>query len=321
MNRNPLLILTAVLMITTVQFILMGLLAELLVRTYHESQNRPTYVIKEVLEARMAMLEESWLAQFTDCSWRPWMSTAPRKKENRGPKTGTGQRSKTSTAWIPQSAIRNPRLLVVLCLIIFAGIPFVLGKYFELKYPDPFDSGSYVYSAQHVLSGARIGYDEKPSAQAGTLLVNMLGVKLTGYNEIGSKLLQGLFQVAALTLMFLTIRRLYGISRGRYQCNRRIGLSVCPGHRQVRQRQRAVHDRPDDHGRLLLRLVPAHERLVVGCAHWCAADRRPDVQADGRLCHRRGRAVRSGSGRSCTTTLGRTSARMSCCWWPVRSSL
>jgi hypothetical protein len=29
----------------------MGLLAELLVRTYHESQNRPTYVIKEILEA------------------------------------------------------------------------------------------------------------------------------------------------------------------------------------------------------------------------------------------------------------------------------
>lgn len=51
MNRNPLLILTAVLMITTVQFILMGLLAELLVRTYHESQNRPTYVIKEVLDS------------------------------------------------------------------------------------------------------------------------------------------------------------------------------------------------------------------------------------------------------------------------------
>lgn len=50
MSGNPLLLLSAVLMITTVQFILMGLLAELLVRTYHESQNRPTYVIKEVLE-------------------------------------------------------------------------------------------------------------------------------------------------------------------------------------------------------------------------------------------------------------------------------
>jgi len=51
MTGNPLLILSAVMTITTVQFILMGLIAELLVRTYHESQNRPTYVIKEVLES------------------------------------------------------------------------------------------------------------------------------------------------------------------------------------------------------------------------------------------------------------------------------
>jgi hypothetical protein len=51
MSGNPLLILTAVLMMATIQFILMGLLAELLVRTYHESQNRPTYVIREVLDS------------------------------------------------------------------------------------------------------------------------------------------------------------------------------------------------------------------------------------------------------------------------------
>jgi len=51
MSGNPLLILTAVLMIATVQFILMGLLAELLVRTYHESQNRATYVVREILES------------------------------------------------------------------------------------------------------------------------------------------------------------------------------------------------------------------------------------------------------------------------------
>jgi len=51
MNRNPLLILTTLLITATIQFILMGLLAELLVRTYHESQNRPTYVIKEILES------------------------------------------------------------------------------------------------------------------------------------------------------------------------------------------------------------------------------------------------------------------------------
>jgi glycosyltransferase involved in cell wall biosynthesis len=50
MNRNPLLTLTAVLIMSTIQFILMGLLAEMLVRTYHESQNRPTYVIREILK-------------------------------------------------------------------------------------------------------------------------------------------------------------------------------------------------------------------------------------------------------------------------------
>lgn len=52
MNRNPLLVLTAMLITATIQFILMGLLAELLVRTYHESQNRPTYVIRDILEAQ-----------------------------------------------------------------------------------------------------------------------------------------------------------------------------------------------------------------------------------------------------------------------------
>jgi glycosyltransferase involved in cell wall biosynthesis len=56
-NRNPLLVLTAMLITTTIQFILMGLLAELLVRTYHESQNRPTYVIKQILESTPSEVE------------------------------------------------------------------------------------------------------------------------------------------------------------------------------------------------------------------------------------------------------------------------
>jgi len=51
MSGNPLLLLTGVLGIAAIQFILMGLLAELLVRTYHESQGRPTYVIKEIIES------------------------------------------------------------------------------------------------------------------------------------------------------------------------------------------------------------------------------------------------------------------------------
>ena len=33
-----------------VQFLSMGLLAEIQIRTYHESQNKPIYVIKEIVE-------------------------------------------------------------------------------------------------------------------------------------------------------------------------------------------------------------------------------------------------------------------------------
>jgi len=50
MNRNPLLIISLVLMMAAIQFILMGLLAEMLVRTYHESQDRPIYVIDKIIE-------------------------------------------------------------------------------------------------------------------------------------------------------------------------------------------------------------------------------------------------------------------------------
>ncbi len=49
-HNNPLLLLSVVLLIVGVQFILMGLLAELVIRTYHESQAKPTYVVREVIE-------------------------------------------------------------------------------------------------------------------------------------------------------------------------------------------------------------------------------------------------------------------------------
>lgn len=50
MNRNPLLIISMMLMMAAIQFVLMGLLAEIQVRTYHESQDRPTYVIETFIE-------------------------------------------------------------------------------------------------------------------------------------------------------------------------------------------------------------------------------------------------------------------------------
>lgn len=57
MNRNPLLLLTVMLFMTAVQFILMGLLAEMLVRTYHESQGRSIYVIDRIYEPMEDTLE------------------------------------------------------------------------------------------------------------------------------------------------------------------------------------------------------------------------------------------------------------------------
>jgi 4-amino-4-deoxy-L-arabinose transferase-like glycosyltransferase len=99
---------------------------------------------------------------------------------------------------------------VIAVIVILAAIPFALGKYFELNYPDPFDSGANVYSAKHILEGARIGVEEKPSAALGTLLVNILGVWLFGFNEIGPKLTQGILQAAALVFMFVAMRKLFG---------------------------------------------------------------------------------------------------------------
>ncbi len=106
---------------------------------------------------------------------------------------------------------KNMKKIVALAaILILAAIPFGLGKYFELNRQDPFDSGANVYSAKHVLEGARIGIDEKPSAALGTLLVNMLGVWMFGFNETGPKIIQGLFQLGALVLMFLAMRKLFG---------------------------------------------------------------------------------------------------------------
>jgi glycosyltransferase involved in cell wall biosynthesis len=51
MNRNPLLIVGAVLGMASVQFLLMGLIAEMLARTYHESQKKPTYIIRTIIDS------------------------------------------------------------------------------------------------------------------------------------------------------------------------------------------------------------------------------------------------------------------------------
>ena len=49
MVRSPLLLMTVMLFILGMQSIMMGLMAELLARTYHESQAKPTYTVRRVL--------------------------------------------------------------------------------------------------------------------------------------------------------------------------------------------------------------------------------------------------------------------------------
>ncbi len=49
MNRNPLLILTAFLLFSGVQFLMLGLLGEIITRTYHETQDKPIYTIRETV--------------------------------------------------------------------------------------------------------------------------------------------------------------------------------------------------------------------------------------------------------------------------------
>jgi len=50
-GNRPLLLLSILLMFSGLQLITLGLLAELQARTYHESQDKPTYVVREILES------------------------------------------------------------------------------------------------------------------------------------------------------------------------------------------------------------------------------------------------------------------------------
>ena len=55
--NRPLLLFGVLFIFTGVQLITVGLLAELMARTYHESQNKPVYVIREVRESQLEARE------------------------------------------------------------------------------------------------------------------------------------------------------------------------------------------------------------------------------------------------------------------------
>lgn len=60
-HRNPLLLLAIMLFLMGIQFFAIGLLAELQVRTYHESQHKPTYLVAEEVDLSCVESRESSL--------------------------------------------------------------------------------------------------------------------------------------------------------------------------------------------------------------------------------------------------------------------
>ncbi len=58
MDRSPLPILAAMLMMMALQFILMGLLAEMQCRIYHESQAKPTYIIRSIVRGKNIVMHD-----------------------------------------------------------------------------------------------------------------------------------------------------------------------------------------------------------------------------------------------------------------------
>jgi uncharacterized membrane protein len=58
--NRPLLLFGILLVFTGVQLVTLGLLAEMQARTYHESQNKPTYAIREIRETRVELEPSSF---------------------------------------------------------------------------------------------------------------------------------------------------------------------------------------------------------------------------------------------------------------------
>jgi glycosyltransferase involved in cell wall biosynthesis len=56
-HRNPLFVVAVFLFLLGVQFVMMGLLAELQIRTYHEAQSKPTYLIGDTVNFDLVRLQ------------------------------------------------------------------------------------------------------------------------------------------------------------------------------------------------------------------------------------------------------------------------
>ena len=53
--NRPILLLAVLLVLVGFQFVSIGLLGEMLVRTYHESQRKPIYTVREIISGEAIM--------------------------------------------------------------------------------------------------------------------------------------------------------------------------------------------------------------------------------------------------------------------------
>jgi hypothetical protein len=60
---RPLLLLGVLMILGGIQLVMTGLLGEMLSRTYHESQDKPTYVIREIRETKVPEKEETFVGR------------------------------------------------------------------------------------------------------------------------------------------------------------------------------------------------------------------------------------------------------------------
>jgi hypothetical protein len=79
-------------MVLGIQLFLMGLIAEMLVRTYHESQGKPTYTIKTKINFEDAQTQELRLAAKESGRAREWESgRAGERESGRAGERGSGR--------------------------------------------------------------------------------------------------------------------------------------------------------------------------------------------------------------------------------------
>ncbi|MCK5565036.1 MAG: glycosyltransferase family 39 protein [Planctomycetes bacterium] len=120
-----------------------------------------------------------------------------------------GRKSRHHIKTVEQAGPRSS-VVPIIFAVILAMIPFCYGKFLEFGTDGPFDGSLNAYSAKCLLNGQKMGVDTFPSARPATLLVNVIGVGLFGFSELGPKLIQMLMQIAAFGLMYYTVRRIYG---------------------------------------------------------------------------------------------------------------